>query len=75
MTDLTLKIGAVTIAEAERRVILATLKHLKGNKRQTAIRLAIDERTLHNKLREYAGKPRYQDMYAKSNLQKECREL
>ena len=53
MTDLTLKIGAVTIAEAERRLILETLRHMKGDKMRAAIALGIGLTTIYAKLRNY----------------------
>jgi DNA-binding NtrC family response regulator len=58
MAEIAVKVG-MSLAEIEKRAILATLKHLSGNKRQTAILLKIDQKTLHNRLREYAGKERY----------------
>lgn len=39
--------------EIEKEVILATLKANRGNKSETARRLAIDRKTLHKKLKDY----------------------
>jgi len=41
------------IAEMEKRMILSTLDHLNGNKKQTAARLGLNIRTLYNRLKEY----------------------
>ena len=43
------------IAEAERRLILATLKHCDGSKEKTAEMLGVSVRTLYSRLREYRG--------------------
>lgn len=45
----------ITIAEAERRLILATLEHCGGNKEKTAELLGISPKTLYNRLREYGS--------------------
>ena len=45
--------GVLTLAEAERRHILATLEHFGGNRRETAQALGIGETTLWRKLGEY----------------------
>jgi transcriptional regulator with PAS, ATPase and Fis domain len=45
----------LTLAEVERRVILATLKRLGGNRTHTSDALGISIRTLRNRLREYRG--------------------
>jgi DNA-binding NtrC family response regulator len=45
-------VGA-TIAEAERRMILATLDELGGDKRGTASTLGISLKTLYTKLKVY----------------------
>lgn len=45
----------ITIAEAERRLILATLEHCAGNKEKTAELLGISPKTLYNRLREYGS--------------------
>jgi two-component system, NtrC family, response regulator AtoC len=42
-----------TLAEAERRLILATLEHFDGDRRKTAGALDVSLRTLYNRLREY----------------------
>lgn len=41
------------LAEAQREIILATLKHFGGDKRQTASTLGISLKTLYNRLKEY----------------------
>lgn len=41
------------LADAQREIILATLKHFSGNKRQTAETLGISLKTLYNRLRAY----------------------
>ena len=41
------------LAEAQREIILATLNHFSGNKRQTAEILGISLKTLYNRLRAY----------------------
>lgn len=43
----------IPLADAQREIILATLKHYRGNKRQTAEILGISLKTLYNRLREY----------------------
>ncbi len=46
-----LRIGVgTTMAEAERQLLLATLRHCKGNKRRTAEMLGISLKTVYNKL-------------------------
>ncbi|HEX4956458.1 MAG TPA: sigma-54 dependent transcriptional regulator [Thermoanaerobaculia bacterium] len=42
-----------TLAEAERRLILASLEHFGGDKRKAAGALGVSLRTLYNRLREY----------------------
>ncbi len=49
---LALRVG-MTLADVERRLILATLKHCAGNKGQTAELLGVSVKTLYNRLREY----------------------
>jgi DNA-binding NtrC family response regulator len=44
-----------TLAEAERDLILETLRHCLGNRTHTAQILGISVRTLRNKLQEYAA--------------------
>lgn len=41
------------LADAQREIILATLKHFSGNKRLTAETLGISLKTLYNRLKEY----------------------
>lgn len=41
------------LADAQRELILATLKHFEGNKRLTADALGISLKTLYNRLKEY----------------------
>ena len=41
------------LAEAQRGIILATLRHYQGNKRLTANTLGISLKTLYNRLKEY----------------------
>lgn len=41
------------LAEAQREIILATLRHYQGNKRLTADTLGISLKTLYNRLKEY----------------------
>jgi two-component system, NtrC family, response regulator HydG len=46
--------GALTtLAEAQRRLILATLEHFDGDKRKAAEALGVSLRTMYNRLREY----------------------
>jgi DNA-binding NtrC family response regulator len=49
-----LKVGS-SIAEAERRLLLATLDHCDGDKREAAGILGISLKTLYNRLNSYAG--------------------
>jgi DNA-binding NtrC family response regulator len=51
-SSLHLRVG-MTMAEAERRLILATLNHLGNNKTRTAEVLGISAKTLYNRLNEY----------------------
>jgi DNA-binding NtrC family response regulator len=44
-----------SLAEAERRLILATLEHVGGDKPRAAELLGISLRTLYNRLKEYGG--------------------
>jgi DNA-binding NtrC family response regulator len=50
--------SGVTLAEVERRVILATLERFDGHRAQTAAALGIGVRTLSGKLRNYGVAPR-----------------
>jgi DNA-binding NtrC family response regulator len=43
----------MTVEEVERRLILATLGHCTGNKRQIAKTLGISLKTLYNRILEY----------------------
>jgi DNA-binding NtrC family response regulator len=45
--------GEMTMADLERAAILTTLERVGGNRRRAAERLAIGERTLYRKLKEY----------------------
>ena len=45
--------AGLKIAEAERRLILATLDHCGGDKEKTAAMLDVSVKTLYNRLREY----------------------
>jgi two-component system, NtrC family, response regulator AtoC len=47
--------GVSTLAEAERRLILASLEHFGGDKRQAAKALGVSLRTLYNRLRQYGA--------------------
>jgi len=49
---LTVRVGA-SIAEVERRLIMATLEHCDGHKERTAEVLGVSLKTLYNRLREY----------------------
>ena len=48
----------VTVAEAERRLILMTLEHTRDNKTRAAEILGISLKTLHNKLNKLRLRPR-----------------
>jgi DNA-binding NtrC family response regulator len=45
----------ITIAEAEQRLILATLRHYRHQKERTAAALGVSLKTLYNRLKQYAG--------------------
>src|SRR5262249_31343937 len=49
-----LKVG-ISLADAERRLVLATLSHFAGDKRQAAETLGISLKTLYNRLSTYRG--------------------
>jgi DNA-binding NtrC family response regulator len=51
-SGLRLSVG-MSIAEADRRLILATLDELGGNKKKAAEVLGISLKTLYNRLNEY----------------------
>ena len=53
-TEYSILIGR-TLADAERELILETLKHCLGNRTHAAKILGISIRTLRNKLNDYAG--------------------
>jgi DNA-binding NtrC family response regulator len=46
----------ITVAEAERMLVLATLKLTDNNKTRAAELLGISLKTLHNKLHEYGAR-------------------
>lgn len=52
--SVTLPIG-LSMAEAERSLILATLRHFDNHKERTAAVLGVSLKTLYNRLKEYAG--------------------
>jgi two-component system, NtrC family, response regulator AtoC len=53
-----LDIGVGTsLDEMERRLILATLNHLRGDKRKAAAALKISLKTLYNRINQYRGAP------------------
>lgn len=45
----------ITIAEAEQRLILATLRHYRHQKERTAAALGVSLKTLYNRLKQYAA--------------------
>ena len=51
-SGLVVKVGT-SIAEAERRLVLATLEHFQGDKKKTASVLKISLKTLYNRLNVY----------------------
>ena len=56
-----------TVDEAERRLIFKTLEHTHNNKTRAAEILGISLKTLHNKLKEYAGNSGELESVAGSN--------
>jgi DNA-binding NtrC family response regulator len=50
--SLTTRLGS-SIAEAERRLILATLEHCEGDKKRAADVLKVSLKTLYSRLNEY----------------------
>jgi DNA-binding NtrC family response regulator len=53
---LSVRVGT-PLSDVERRLILATLESLEGDKRETAKLLGISLKTLYNRLAEYKGQP------------------
>ncbi len=49
--------GQKSLEEVEKEVILSTLESTGGNKSETARRLGITRKTLHNKLKQYEANP------------------
>ena len=54
--ELHLPVG-ISIAEAERRLILATLAHCDGHRERAAEILGISAKTLYNRMKKYQGAP------------------
>ena len=54
------RVGA-SIADVEKRLILASLQHLDCSKRAIARRLGISEKTLYNRLKRYGARPAPQE--------------
>jgi len=54
---LTFSIGATTVAEAERELIVKTLERAGNNKAEAARQLGVDVKTIYNKLRSYNIEP------------------
>ncbi len=50
-----LPVPLTTLAAAERRLVLATLTHFAGDRREAAKALDVSLRTLYNRLREYGS--------------------
>jgi DNA-binding NtrC family response regulator len=46
-----------SVADVEKKLILATIEHCKGDKARAANILGISLKTLYNRLNEYAAKP------------------
>src|SRR6266568_4399035 len=53
-SSLQMKVGT-SVAEAERRLILATLEHFEGDKKKAAEILKISLKTLYNRINQYKG--------------------
>jgi len=63
----TLSVGSTSIAEAERLLMLATLRHFNHHKERTAAALGISLKTLYNRLKEYAAEDAQADSPARSD--------
>ena len=50
-------VGATTVADAERELIIKTLERCGGNKAEAARQLGVDVKTIYNKLRSYNIEP------------------
>lgn len=50
-------VGATTVADAERELILKTLEHAGQNKAEAARQLGVDVKTIYNKLKAYGIEP------------------
>jgi len=50
---LVFNVGATTVADAERELILKTLEHAGNNKAEAARQLGVDVKTIYNKLKAY----------------------
>jgi two-component system response regulator HydG len=46
-------VGATTVADAEKELILKTLEHAGNNKAEAARQLGVDVKTIYNKLKTY----------------------
>ncbi|MDB5999890.1 MAG: response regulator of zinc sigma-54-dependent two-component system [Rhizobacter sp.] len=51
----TVTIGSTSLADVERRLILATLEHFGNQKEKTAAALGVSLKTLYNRLKEYSA--------------------
>jgi DNA-binding NtrC family response regulator len=45
----------ISLAEAERRLVLTTLEHFDGDKQRTAEALGVSLKTIYNRLKDYSG--------------------
>src|SRR6185295_6412725 len=50
-------VGATTVADAERELIVKTLERAGGNKAEAARQLGVDVKTIYNKLKGYGIEP------------------
>jgi two-component system, NtrC family, response regulator HydG len=50
-------VGATTVAEAERELIVRTLENAGNNKAEAARQLGVDVKTIYNKLKAYNIEP------------------